>query len=185
MWTRLYATGFQWHHWETNFEWQVSIKLSCMYLGCCDVGRTVISNTSATAPAVRWTFAWENYKSTGTIRVLKHHVLFQTENTIGLPANATRFETTCIRLCLFPTPSILCSRHGQKEWKKLSRAFSCKPPVAAGPHLAVRCQVREALSFQLGSPKSGLMCLSERVPRCCDLSFFSCFFPPFVLFHLG
>ncbi len=50
-------------HWETLY-----LELSCMYLGCCDVGRTVIS--SHCSSIVRWTFAWENYKSTGTIRVL-------------------------------------------------------------------------------------------------------------------
>lgn len=82
-----------------------------------------------------------------------------------------RFETTCMRLCVFfPLPLSPPLWHGQKEWKKVERAFSCKPPVAAGPHLAVRCQVRGALSFHLARPKSGLMCLSERVPQCCDLS---------------
>ncbi len=87
-----------------------------------------------------------------------------------------RFETTCIRLCVFfPLPLSSALWHGQKEWNRVERAFSGTPPVAAGPHLAVRCQVREAFSFHLARTKSGLMCLSERVLQCCDLSFFSCF----------
>ncbi len=87
-----------------------------------------------------------------------------------------RFETTCIRLCVFfPLPLSSALWHGQKEWNRVERAFSGTPPVAAGPHLAVRCQVREAFSFHLARTKTRLMCLSERVLQCCDLSFFSCF----------
>lgn len=58
------------------------------------------------------------------------------------------------------------------EW---SRYSVVKPPVAAGRHLAVHCQVREVRSFHLAGPKSGLLCVWERVPQCYHLLFFCTF----------
>lgn len=117
---------------------------------------------------VPWIFAWENYKSTGTIRVLKLHVLFQTKDTIGLPCKRHIALKQPVYTCVsFP---VLDSMAGIKRGESV--CWTRSPLV----HIS--------LSSAFIWPRSGLMRLSERVPRAA-IAHSSQAFTPFWALPLG
>lgn len=95
---------------------------------------------------VPWTFAWENYKSTGTIRVLKLHVLFQTENTIGLPCKRHNALNQPVYTCVSFPHSLCAPLYGtdKKSGEKLS-GHSAANPLSQLVHIslcAAKCEER-------------------------------------------
>ncbi len=166
MWARLYATGFQWH---VIGKLYILSCLVCIWL----LWRVISSHCSS---IVRWTFAWENYKSTGTIRVLKHHVLFQTENTIGIPCKRHVALKQLVYACVSFSHSLYPLLYGTDKRVEQSWAgIQWYTPCCSWSTSCCALPSARSVLLSSGGQKSGLMCLSERVLQCCDLSFFSCF----------
>lgn len=134
------------------FEWQVVNQVVLYVFGLLWCGKdSDFKHFFHCSSIVRWTFAWENYKSTGTIRVLKHHVLFQTENTIGLPCKRQVTLKQPVYACVSFSHSLYPLLYGtdKKSGKKLS-GHSVVNPLLQLVHIllcAAKCEKRSPFNW--------------------------------------